>query len=85
MGLLEDATAFPNKERSHWETGIAKDNLVFIRENLEFARQRGGQPELISMLTRVVERLEVEEAIKTIEALRPPAETVVNPYTRLSS
>jgi hypothetical protein len=56
LGAWKDARTFPEKSTDHWEQVIGGDHLVLIEENLDFAREAGGDAELVAMLERVVRR-----------------------------
>ena len=56
LGVWDQARTFPNKATDHWEQTIAHDHLALTEENLHFARERGADAALISMLDNVVRR-----------------------------
>ena len=55
LGVWQHAE-FRDKSTDHWERVIEADHPIFADENLQFARERGGDSELIAMLQRVVQR-----------------------------
>jgi hypothetical protein len=57
LGLWDAARTFPDKSMDHWEDVIAHDHLALTEENLQFARDRGADARLLSMLERVVRRV----------------------------
>jgi hypothetical protein len=54
LGVWDQARTFPNKATDHWEQVIAQDHTALTKENLHFAREYGGNAELISMLERAL-------------------------------
>jgi hypothetical protein len=56
MGLWEQASTFPDKSTSHWDKVISDDHPVLTEENLDLARERGIDRELIARLERIVRK-----------------------------
>jgi hypothetical protein len=77
LGVWKDARLFTEKRTDHWERTMAQDHLVLTEENLTFAQEHGGDPELVSILKRVIRRKRRREHIKRllerspVERLRP--------------
>lgn len=63
MGLWEQADAFPNKSTKHWRKVIAQDHLALNRENLNFAREKGGDAKLTALLDQVVRRQHIRTVV----------------------
>jgi hypothetical protein len=55
LGVWQHAQ-FRDKSTDHWERVIGADHPIFAEENLQFARERGADSELIALLERVVRR-----------------------------
>jgi hypothetical protein len=73
LGVWNDAALFTDKSTDHWERAMAQDYLVLTEENLAFAQAHGGDPELVSMLQRVIRRKRRREIIKRVLD-RPPVD-----------
>jgi hypothetical protein len=77
LGVWKDARLFTDKGTDHWERAMAQDHLVLTEENLAFAQEHGGDPELVSLLKRVIRRKRRRENIKRfldrspVDRLRP--------------
>jgi hypothetical protein len=74
LGVWDRATTFPDKRMDHWEATIAQDHLVLIEENLNFAREYGGDAELIALLKRAIRRKRMRDGAKALfetPVLRP--------------
>jgi hypothetical protein len=54
LGVWEQASTFPNKSMDHWPDALRCDHAAMVDENLEFARERGADRKLLSMLEEVV-------------------------------
>jgi hypothetical protein len=55
LGVWQHAQ-FRDKSTDHWERVIEADHPIFAEENLQFAKERGADSELIALLERVVRR-----------------------------
>jgi hypothetical protein len=66
LGVLEDATTFPNKSTEHWEELASHDSLPFVEENLEFARAHNGDAALTALLEKIVLRRRRKEALRSL-------------------
>jgi hypothetical protein len=66
LGVWNDARLFTDKRTEHWERAMAQDHLVLIEENLALAQEHGGDPELVSMLKRVIRRKQRRENLKRL-------------------
>jgi len=57
MGLWDEAATFPSKDTGHWVEAVTKErHASYIKENLEFARECGGNDWLIKLLNGEMER-----------------------------
>jgi len=54
LGVWPEARTFADKSSDHWEAAAWEDHLSLTEENLQFARERGAERKLVSMLERVV-------------------------------
>jgi hypothetical protein len=69
LGVLADSDVFRNKDEAHWETVLAKDHLELLRENYEFVKQRGTEPQLAQMLERFLRKQRFQAAVVELEKL----------------
>jgi hypothetical protein len=70
LGVWNEAATFPDKRSEHWARVMEGDHLVLLEENLQFARERNGDPELVAMITRAIRRKRRRRKVKELLAKR---------------
>jgi hypothetical protein len=85
LGLWEAARTFPDKSMDHWEETIAQDHLALTEENLQFARERGGDRALISMLEGIVHRRRRRQTAVAFVQNSPPLDRLLPVIRRVNS
>lgn len=66
VGALDRANTFPNRSTSHWDRVASQDNLIFLDENLQLARDRGKDPAFTAWLERLVARRKRKDAAREL-------------------
>lgn len=84
LGVWDQAHTFPDKSMDAWEAAAAQDHLALTEENLDFAREHGGEPALVSMLDRVVRRRRRKDTAVTF-VKNSPLEHLIPVARRLRS
>lgn len=71
LGALEQAEAFPNKDRRHWPKVTAADLPGLIEENFRFGQARAPDSEVTAQLGRILERRRRRQALRTLLQASP--------------
>ncbi len=66
LGVLEEATTFPNKSTRHWAEQITTDSVAFVAENEAFVQAHNADPELTALLQKTVRRRRRKQTLRTL-------------------
>jgi hypothetical protein len=69
LGVLSETNIFRDKDEAQWEAVMEKDHLELLRENYEFVKRRGTEPQLEQMLERFMRKQRFQAAVAELEQL----------------
>lgn len=69
LGVAQGSDIFQYKGTDHWAGFLTKDHLELLRENYDFARRRGGSPEIVETLDHAIRQRRFEQAVDELRSI----------------